>query len=66
MSTGVYTSATQILTRSNQVFQQVEDLLNNNKTAAVQNATKRVIINDLLGDASSIGSRSSSRISDDI
>jgi hypothetical protein len=56
MNTGVYTSATQILTRSNQVFQQVEDLLNSGADSSKKASTKKSIINDLLGSSSSIGS----------
>lgn len=54
MSTGVYTSATQILTRSNQVFQQVEDMINDNTASE---SSKKAIMNDLLGLSSSIGKR---------
>lgn len=55
MSTGVYTSATQILTRSNQVLQQVEELLASNPSTAVKEAAKITIINNLLSNGSSIG-----------
>lgn len=55
MNTGVYTSATQILTRSNQVFQQVLDLLNSNADTTTKENAKKSIINDFLGASSSIG-----------
>lgn len=55
MSTGVYTAATQILTRSNQVIQQVETLLNTNADNSTKETQKRAILNSLLNDASSIG-----------
>jgi hypothetical protein len=55
MNTGVYTSATQILTRSNQVLQQVDTILAGSPTVAAKEAAKITIVNGLLSNDSSIG-----------
>jgi len=56
MSTGVYTSATQILTKASQAFQQVLQNINANPplSAAQVTSSKQALATDLLGEGSTI------------